>query len=379
MNRLACAAALPGLPVMGPARLLALVQAWPPEEAWCRIIERRAMADPAVAEACRPDPSGVAALWAQHARAVDPDDVLAAHRAAGVAVHVLGGEGYPAPLAADHQPPAVVFSRGSLAAIDGPRVAIVGTRRLTRYGHDVAHRLGRELAAGGVIVVSGLAKGIDGAAHEGALSTAGAPPVGVVGSGLDVVYPALHRGLWRRVAEAGVLLSEAPLGARPEQWRFPARNRIIAALAQAVVVVESHAAGGSMHTVEAANDRARPILAVPGPVMSPASAGTNRLIAEGCAPALDTTDVMVALGLDAPTRRRADDATPVPAAPRGTAATVLDALGWSPATLDQLLGRTGLRPGPVAVALAELEAEGWVTAAAGWWERGIPGVGHGGR
>ncbi|MEY2477116.1 MAG: processing protein [Actinomycetota bacterium] len=365
------AAALVTLPLMGPARLLAVLRAWPPDEAWQRVLTRRVMADGDVADACRPDPAGVAALWAQAARTSDPTDVGARHRAAGVAVRVLGRPGYPDVLAEDHQPPAVLFSKGSLQHLEVPRVAIVGTRRCTRYGHDVAHRLGRELAAAGVVVVSGLAKGIDGAAHEGALSVGIAPPVGVVGSGHDVVYPAVHRSLWRRVAEAGALLSEAPLGARPEQWRFPARNRIIAALAQAVVVVESHAAGGSMHTVEAANDRGRPILAVPGPVVSPASAGTNRLIGDGCTPALDTQDVLVALGLDAPAPRRAGatQQQQAPVAPDGPAAAVLDALGWAPATLDQLLGRTGLRPGPAAVALAELEAGGWVAASGGWWER----------
>jgi DNA processing protein len=363
---------------MGPARLLTLLRAWEPEEAWARVLSRRVMTDADVAEACRPDPAGVAALWWKAASSSDPEALGAAHRAAGVAIDVIGLPGYPAALAEDHQPPAVLFTRGSLAILDAPRVAIVGTRRCTRYGHDVAHRLGRELAAAGVVVVSGLAKGIDGAAHEGALSSGGAPPFGVVGSGHDVVYPAVHRSLWRRVAEAGALVSEAPLGSRPEPWRFPARNRIIAALAQAVVVVESHAGGGSMHTVEAANDRARAILAVPGPVVSPASVGTNRLIREGCAPALDADDVLVALGLDAPVPQRAT-AVARPS-PEGTAAAVLDALGWAPATLDQLLGRTGLRPGPAAVALAEPEAEGWVSATGGWWERtGVADVDHGGR
>ncbi|MEY2566171.1 MAG: processing protein [Actinomycetota bacterium] len=378
MNPRDCAVALTALPVMGPARLLALLRAWEPEEAWAQVVSRRVMAHAEVAEACRPDPAGVAALWWKAASTSDPGALGAAHRAAGVAIDVIGLPGYPATLAEDHQPPAVLFSRGSLAILDAPRVAIVGTRRCTRYGHDVAHRLGRELAAAGVVVVSGLAKGIDGAAHEGALSGGAAPPFAVVGSGHDVVYPAVHRSLWRRVAEAGALVSEAPLGSRPEPWRFPARNRIIAALAQAVVVVESHAGGGSMHTVEAANDRARAILAVPGPVVSPASVGTNRLIREGCAPALDADDVLVALGLDAPVPQCATAAARP--TPEGTAAAVLDALGWAPATLDQLLGRTGLRPGPAAVALAELEAEGWVSATGGWWERsGVADVDRGGR
>lgn len=380
MNARDCAVALTCLPVMGPVRLLALLRAWGPEEAWAHVLARTAMSDAGVAEVCRPDPGGVAALWWRAAQEVDPCTVGDAHRAAGVSVDVLGLAGYPEVLAEDHQPPAVLFSRGALGALDAPRVAIVGTRRCTRYGHDVAHRLGRELSEAGVVVVSGLAKGIDGAAHEGALAGGGAPPVGVVASGHDVVYPAVHRSLWRRVGEQGALLSESPLGSRPEPWRFPARNRIIAALAQVVVVVESHAAGGSMHTVEAANERDRPILAVPGPVVSPASAGTNRLIGEGCQPCLDTDDVLVALGLDAPVPPRTDRAAVDRHAPDGTAAVVLDALGWTPATLDQLLGRTGLRPGPAAVALAELEAGGWVSATGGWWERrGVPEIDHAGR
>jgi DNA processing protein len=363
------AVALAALPAMGPARLLAVLRAWPPAEAWARVLANRAMAEAAVADACRPDPAGVGRTWQAAARAVVPADLGAAHRRAGVAITVWGTSGYPTVLAEDHQPPAVLFSVGALEALTPPRVAIVGTRRCTRYGHDVAHRLGRELAEAGVAVVSGLAAGIDGAAHEGVLAAGAVPPIGVVGSGHDVVYPARHRRLWRRVGEQGVLLSEAPLGARPEPWRFPARNRIIAGLAQAVVVVESHRAGGSMHTVEAANDRGRTILAVPGPVVSPASAGTNRLIAEGCAPALDLDDVLVALGLDAPAPRRRDQAPVVPDGPNDATARVLDALGWAPATLDQLLGRTGLRPGPVAVVLARLEAEGQVAAAGGWFER----------
>src|SRR5439155_3892513 len=126
--------------------------------------------------------------------------------------------------------------------------------------------------------------GIDGAAHRGALDAGadgGAPPIGVVGSGLDVIYPKAHAGLWDAVARAGVLLSEAPLGAAPEPWRFPARNRIIAALGSVVVVVESREQGGSLHTVSEASRRNVPVMAVPGPVRSAASTGTNVLPAAG--------------------------------------------------------------------------------------------------
>ncbi|HEX2273548.1 MAG TPA: DNA-processing protein DprA, partial [Acidimicrobiales bacterium] len=264
-------AALAVLPGMGPARLAALLDRWRPEEAWGRVLANGAVADPAVAAACRPDPPGVAIAWARAAARVDVSAVWAAHRRAGVTVALRGSPEYPAPLAGDHEAPAVLFLKGGGQAATGRRVAVVGTRRCTRYGADVARQLGRDLSAAGVAVVSGLALGVDGAAHEGALAAGAAPPVAVVGSGLDVVYPRRHARLWAGVASSGLLLSEAPLGARPEPWRFPVRNRIIAALAEVVVVVESPSRGGSLHTVDAAVARDRPVMAVPGSVRSPAS------------------------------------------------------------------------------------------------------------
>ncbi|MGH9224897.1 MAG: DNA-processing protein DprA, partial [Acidimicrobiales bacterium] len=310
-------------------------------------------------------------VWRQHARSTDVGAAWAALVAAGVGVHVRGDAGYPPALTSDHEAPGVVFSRGDVAAIDGRRVAIVGSRDCTRYGREIAFSLGRDLAAAGVGVVSGLALGVDGAAHAGALKAAGAPAVAVVGSGLDVVYPRRNAHLWRDVAATGVVLSEAPLGAAPEPWRFPVRNRIIAALAEVVVVVESRHRGGSRHTVEAAMARDRPVLAVPGPVRSPASELPNALLAEGCHPARDVVDVLVALNLATPVRASgpavgADPRPPPDAAGQG----VLDALGWQPATFEQLVVATGRAPGEVGVALAHLERDGWVVGSGGWWERG---------
>lgn len=304
------------------------------------------------------------------------DDVARLHAAAGVAVHCLGAPDYPAVLAADHEAPAVLFTVGSLDALSSgwPRVAIVGTRRCTNYGRDVARQLGRDLAEAGVSIVSGLALGIDGAAHEGALAGGAAPPVGVVGSGLDVVYPRRHARLWERVAQAGLLVSEAPVGARPEPWRFPARNRILAAVADVLVVVESHHAGGSMHTVRAAEERGVPILAVPGPVRSRASAGTNQLLSQGCHPACDADDILAALALRHAAVRPSTGASLTlvesRTSPSAEFAAVLDAVDWSPTSLDTILGRALVTtPGRVSVALAWLEREGWVRHKAGWWER----------
>ena len=299
---------------------------------------------------------------------VDPVAALARHHEAGIDVLLADDARYPAPLAADPQRPAVLFAQGDLAAVADVRVAVIGTRRCTGSGAGFAREIGRDLTDAGVAVVSGLALGIDGAAHRGVLEVGGAP-VGVVGSGLDVVYPSKHRDLWERVAQEGLLLSEAPLGARPEAWRFPARNRIIAALSHLVVVVESHAAGGSMLTVKEAADRDIPVMAVPGSVRSSSSAGTNLLIADGCAPVLDTTDVIVALGLTAASRAaEADHRSPLD--PRQKA--VLDAFDWEPVTLEHLATRTALSLPDLALTLEALLAGGRVTAAGGWYERVSP-------
>jgi DNA processing protein len=278
----------------------------------------------------------------------------------------------------DPAPPPVLFARGDLSAVSGTAVAIVGTRRCTGVGAGFARALGCELSRAGVAIVSGLALGIDGAAHRGALDAHSAAadrgaergglgrPVGVVGSGLDVVYPARHRGLWEAVARTGALLSEAPLGVRPAPWRFPARNRIIAGLADLVVVVESHAAGGSLLTVEEAERRGITVMAVPGSVRSPAAGGTNQLISEGCHPVRDAGDVLVGLGLVASGPTARPDLRPDPGADGHR---LLDAFAWEPATLEHLVVRAGLPVPDVSLLLHRLLDEGWITADGGWYER----------
>ena len=358
--------ALASLPGMGPRRLGALLAHRAPAAAWALVIGGHAAGDRAVAEALGARAGPVADGWRRAAQAIDVAELWRRHTAAGLGILRRADERFPPALADDREPPELLFTSGCLGALDGPRVAIIGTRRCTRYGRDVAFDLGHDLAAAGVRVLSGLALGIDGAAHEGALAAAAAPPVAVVATGLDVVYPRRHRALWERVAGAGVVLTEAPLGTAPERWRFPARNRIIAALADVVVVVESHAAGGSLITVLEALDRDRPVMAVPGPIRSPASAGTNRLLYDGLAPVCDAGDVLVELGLHAEVTARGADAT---AAVPTEVAPILDALGWEPATLDSLVTRTGQPPGEVAVALSRLERDGLVACNGAWWER----------
>jgi DNA processing protein len=351
---------------MGPARLTAILRRWPPPAAGEKVRAGVAHHDPDVAAAIRTHVGECGRLWARAAAGSDPARGWAAIEAAGIGVVSVSSPAYPVALVDDPEPPAVLFHRGDPDVLAGPRVAIVGTRRCTRYGRDIAFEMGRDLAAVGVGVVSGLALGIDGAAHAGALEAAAAPPIAVVGSGLDVTYPRGNQALWRQVEQHGVVLSEAPLGCAPEPWRFPARNRMIAALADVVVVVESHVRGGSMHTVGEATRRARPVLAVPGPVRSPASAGTNRLLAEGATPACETDDVLIALGMSPGATRSAEERRP---APDPAHVAVLDALGWQPASLDQLAGRTTLGLGPLALVLEQLDAGGWVTVRDGWYER----------
>jgi DNA processing protein len=362
----AYAVALAALPTMGPSRLLALLRTHAPAEAWARVCVGSWTSAPAVAATARPDPIAVRDTWRRAAAQLDVVEVWQRHVDADVGVLALGSVGYPAPLAADVEPPGVLFVRGDPLVIAGPRVAIVGTRAATRYGYDLAFELGRELSAAGVAIVSGLALGIDGAAHAGALDADTAPPIAVVGSGLDVVYPRRHRALWRAVEQRGVVLSEAPLGGAPERWRFPARNRIIAALADVLVVIESRETGGSMHTVAEAQRRDRPVFAAPGPVRSAASRGTNRLLRDGAQVVCDATDILVALGLSSALARPLRDPRPAPAP--GDAA-VLDAVGWSPVGLSALAERVVMPLGDLTLALHRLCDGGWLAEEAGWYER----------
>jgi DNA processing protein len=359
--------ALAALPGIGPGRIRALCAERSPLEAWVALRNRRLPIDAVLAAACvqPPGPQKWVRRWEEEAGAVDPEALLLQHRAAGLAVLAPGDRDWPAAFVADPDPPALLFVRGEVSLLDRPpAVAVVGTRQCSRYGLDVAAAIGAGLAGVGVTVLSGLAAGIDGAAHRGALEAGAAAPVGIVGSGLDVVYPRGHRLLWQEVAAAGALVSESPLGTEPARWRFPARNRLLAALADAVVVVESPVTGGAMHTVEEALRRGRPVLAVPGPITSRASSGTNRLLAEGALPACDVDDVLVAIGLGgaAPPPARPDP-------PPGDAGKLLDAFGWQSATLDQLVLRTGLALPAVARLLAELADAGWVAVDGGWYER----------
>jgi len=338
-----------------------------PEEAWALVRSGRAADEPALARLIRRegDPEALAAHWGAVAARVDLRRLWADHRRLGVVIDLLGSPGYPPALGGDAAAPYVVFRQGATVALEGQRVAIVGTRRCTPTGREIAAELGEALAAAGARVVSGLALGIDAAAHQGALTARGGAPIGVVAGGFDLPYPVRHRTLWHQVAAAGVLVSEWPLRTRSEGWRFPARNRIIAALADAVVVVESQEAGGSMITADEALARDIPVLAVPGSIRNPAATGTNKLIRDGAVPVCSVDDVLAMLSLSAGAPRTGEHRS----VPSPAASAVLSAVGWEPTTVSVLLARTGLDPGALTVQLARLEMDGWVSGRGGCWQR----------
>jgi DNA processing protein len=278
---------------------------------------------------------------------------------------------YPPLLRQLTDPPAVLFAAGrdeTFAVLrEDPAVAVVGTRRASPYGTEVAYAIGRGLGATGVPVVSGLALGIDGTAHRGCLDGGGVP-VAVVACGPDVVYPRRHRGLHQRVCERGLVLSELPPGTDPYRWSFPARNRIMAGLARLTLVVEAADPSGSLITADFAKDLGRCVAAVPGRVTSSVAQGTNSLLKEGAAAITGTDDVLDELfGVGV---RHAPEVRTASAAPDDPLLrAVLDAAD-SCTSVEAIARATGRSAAQTRASLGRLEAEGFlVRRDLGGWER----------
>jgi DNA processing protein len=265
-----------------------------------------------------------------------------------------------------HDPPPTLFLRGGadVEVLWRPAVAIVGARACSTYGAQVARMLGRELAASGLVVVSGLARGVDGEAHRGALD-AGGVTVAVLGCGIDRDYPAAHTELARRICERGLVVSEYEPGVEPAPWRFPARNRIIAGLTAATVIVEARERSGALITADFALEDGREVFAVPGEITSMLSTGTNRLLRQGATPLTSTEDVLELFGLSPGQRPPAPTLSIV-------AAKLIERLADGAVSADELARATELEPGRLAAGLAELELAGLVAEAEGRYRVVMP-------
>ncbi len=377
------AAALCALPKIGPKRLMTLLKHHDPQTAWA-VVQGRAKPNEVVESMLRVE--NLATLLRHRATQDFQDQIERRCINAAIKITIFGDENYPRALIADLAPPAVLFYFGDLTALNNRRVGMVGTRSATASGRYLASHIAYDLATNDVCVVSGLARGIDAWAHRGALRAlegqlashqAGLPagrtagqlagrPVGIVASGLDVIYPRENAQLWQEVATHGALISESAPGSPPEAFRFPLRNRILAALSEVLVVVESRDTGGSMITVDEAQKRDVTVLAVPGSPRNIASNGTNQLIQQGCLPIIGAKDVLVALGLD---NRRAQENFYDPRARLCQSdQNLVSMMAGAPFTLDSFVIRSDLATIDAAVALGRLEALGWVVENSGWWE-----------
>ena len=265
---------------------------------------------------------------------------------------------YPPRILALRDPPPLLLVRGNIDDLRRPGVAIVGARAATRYGRGVAEELAGELARAGIVVVSGLARGIDGAAHTAALA-GGGRTVAVIGSGLDVVYPPEHRALADRIGRAGAVVSELPLGRPPAAPHFPLRNRLISGLVLAVVVVEARSRSGSLITARHALNQGREVLVVPGPIDSPHAQGSNALLRDGARPVLEPIDVLESISSPFASPGVAEpESSAAPDAP--DQARIYGRLREGPTPRDALGRELAWPPGRLALALTGLEIGGWI-------------------
>ncbi len=309
-------------------------------------------------------------------RSVRVDEVRAAMKAADLRFVPFSGEEYPPELTHLELPPAGLFIRGGGEALRGllasPRVTIVGTRLATSYGVRAAEQLAAAFAVAGVVVASGLAMGIDARAHKAALAVSGVT-VAVLGCGADVVYPRRNLCLYESIAATGLVISELPPGFRPARWTFPHRNRILAALGDAVVVVEAPPGSGALQTAECAAELGRPVQAVPGSIFMNGCKGCNSLLHDGASPVLDARsaveDFLSQTRIERGARQVDGDWRLDPRShqqlclvasltPRGEL--VWNALADGRCTIDVLIGHTGLAIKELMTALAELELAGMV-------------------
>lgn len=348
--------ALASLPRLGPRRIAALLSRF----------ETPAGILAASRDALR-DIDGIAAGLADEIRGVREADALALIARADAAGQVLlvpSDPAFPPLLRSIPDPPPLLYARGDLTWLAHPAVAIIGSRGHSRYGEEVAAALAREVVGAGAIVVSGMARGLDAIAHRAALD-AGGGTIGVLGAGADIVYPAQNRLLYDRVVEGGLLLTESPPGEPPIRGSFPRRNRIISGLAQWLVVVEAAEASGTLITVGTALEQGREVLAVPGPITSLTSRGTNRLLRDGAVPILAPEDLASVLGAKRAGGSAVPGPVPAPCTLSADEARVLGALSLEAVHVDAVTMSAGLPTGVTLGVLLGLELGGLVEQLSG--------------
>lgn len=279
----------------------------------------------------------------------------------GIQILTWEDEAYPSRLKEIDQPPPVLYVRGEYLPEDAFAVALVGTRRVTPYGRQITEEIAAFLAANGMTVISGLARGVDAIAHTAALK-AGGRTLGILGSGVDRIYPPEHRALAEQMMERGAIISDYAPGTPPEASNFPPRNRIISGLSLAVVVIEAGETSGALITAEFAAEQGREVFAVPGSILAPQSKGTNKLIQQGALPLLNASDLMQALNLTrVGEQKAARKALPADA----VEAQLLAVLGEQPVHVDELRNQTGLPIEKVSATLTLMELKGMVRQVGG--------------
>jgi DNA processing protein len=347
--------------------ILRLLKTMSPEDIWAAPQSRLTM-DESVSEAA-------AQRFVRSRRGQEWREAESGLKAAGLRFVPFGTSAYPQELTNLSHPPVGLFVKGDEEKLEAlltlPRITIVGTRRATAYGTQAARDFAAAFAARGIAVVSGMALGVDGRSHEAALEMRGLTAA-VLGCGADIVYPRRHRGLYQRIVERGLVMSELPPGAPPAPWTFPNRNRLLAALGDAVVVVEGSPISGAMQTADQGASLGRPVFAVPGSIYVENHRGCNLLLRDGAVPALDPDmtveefllQTRIERGERRPPEREAGAALPgsgqdpfreLVAAGREA---ILEAIAERPHSVDALVVRTGMTARHLTAALAELELGG---------------------
>jgi DNA processing protein len=287
---------------------------------------------------------------------------------AGARILVPADADFPAQLRTIPDPPPVLFALGDLALLTRPALAVVGSRDHTAYGETVTRTVSSQAARAGVVIVSGMARGLDAVAHGAALD-AGGTTIGVLGNGIGVIYPAANRALYERVTARGLLLTEFPPGERPHAGSFPRRNRLISGLARATLVVEAAVGSGALITAGTALDQGREVLAVPGPITSAVSSGCNRLIRDGAGPYLEPLDLFAHYPeiefVPEEAREPAAEMRPLPETLTADERRVAELVGGEPIHLDSLAVRVGKPVGVLLALLCGLELQGIVKQSAG--------------